>query len=126
MQLKLDENLGKRGQELLQSAGHDAATVAEQGLAGSVDEELIEVCRREQRCLVTLDLDYSNPFRFPPENDSGIAVLRPAGRASPRNLEACLQSLMTALQRETIAGRWIAESNGVRGYSPDAEDPSTP
>lgn len=127
MQLKLDENLGKRGQELLSAAGHDVTTVVEQQLAGAGDDDLIDVCRREQRCLVTLDLDYSNPFHFPPEQYCGIAVLRPSGRATAQNLEACLLSLISAFDREPIAGRlWIAERNRVRVYSPDTDDSSAP
>lgn len=32
------------------------------------------------RALVTLDLDFSNPFRFPPEATAGIVVLRVSDR----------------------------------------------
>jgi predicted nuclease of predicted toxin-antitoxin system len=55
MVVKLDENLGERGRQLLIAAGHQVATVGEQGLAGGEDPEIIEVCRSEGRCLVTLD-----------------------------------------------------------------------
>jgi len=56
MRLKLDENLGGKIAQLLGDAGHDLATVREQGLGGVPDETLYERCRMEGRCLVTLDL----------------------------------------------------------------------
>ncbi|WP_295443347.1 DUF5615 family PIN-like protein [uncultured Thiodictyon sp.] len=61
MKIKLDENLGQRGAEIFRTAGHDVETVASERLSGATDRELIGICRREDRCLVTLDLDFSNP-----------------------------------------------------------------
>lgn len=42
VRLKLDENLGKRAQDVLPAAGHDPSTVLEQGLSGSPDQRLID------------------------------------------------------------------------------------
>ena len=77
MKIKLDENLGQRGGELFRRFGHDVATVADQNLTSAGDDQLAEVCSSENRCLVTLDLDFSNPFLYPPADHAGIAVLRP-------------------------------------------------
>jgi predicted nuclease of predicted toxin-antitoxin system len=55
VRFKLDENLSRRAADLICAAGHDAVTVANQGLRGAADETLFEVCRRESRALVTLD-----------------------------------------------------------------------
>jgi predicted nuclease of predicted toxin-antitoxin system len=62
--LKLDENLGHTAAELFRQAGHGVETVHTQKLSGAPDAEVIALCRREQRCLVTLDLDFSNPLMF--------------------------------------------------------------
>lgn len=59
MKLKLDGNIGQRGKALLIEAGHDVCTILEQNLQSSPDPVVIEVCRSEQRCLVTLDLDFN-------------------------------------------------------------------
>jgi predicted nuclease of predicted toxin-antitoxin system len=64
--VKLDENLGTRGVQVFQKHGHDVASVAGQGLQSSSDRDLIRVCAHEDRCLVTLDLDFSQPLQFPP------------------------------------------------------------
>ncbi len=53
MNLKLDENLGDYAAQLLRAAGHFVATVKDQFLEGTDDHTLIEICRREQMCLVT-------------------------------------------------------------------------
>ncbi len=49
MKLKLDENLGRRPQELLREQGHDVATVAQESLSAASDETLIQTCRRDAR-----------------------------------------------------------------------------
>src|SRR3954451_9112202 len=100
MKIKLDENLGERGRRLLADAGHDVATVGDQGLAGAVDRRILEVCGDERRCLVTLDLDFSNPFVFSPERYAGIAVLRPR-RTTPDELYGTVATLIAALGRSS-------------------------
>lgn len=66
MRLKLDENLGDRIAQLCRQAGHDTVTVREQGMSSAGDVEVLSACKSEERCLVTLDLDFSNPIVFPP------------------------------------------------------------
>jgi predicted nuclease of predicted toxin-antitoxin system len=97
--------LGQRGSKLLRQAGHDVSTVNEQGMASAADRDLIVVCQAEQRCLVSLDLDFSNPLRFKPSNYSGIAVLRLPPKATPRDLDEAVQTLIGGLQREDITGQ---------------------
>lgn len=77
MRFKLDENLGSRTRQVFLDAGHDVQTVRDEQLQGRPDEVIYDVCRLERRCLVTLDLDFSNVLRFPPGPGAGIAVLRP-------------------------------------------------
>jgi predicted nuclease of predicted toxin-antitoxin system len=123
MRLKLDENLSWRLAERLHRAGHEVATVRDEGLGGTDDDALFSRCRQEGRCLVTLDLDFGNILGFPPEKTAGLVVLRPAGRPSLAALEHLIGQLVEALSRESVAGRlWIIEPGRVRIHeSPEAE-----
>jgi predicted nuclease of predicted toxin-antitoxin system len=59
VRFKLDENLSPSLAELFAAAVHETHSVAQQGLGGQADARVIEVCGREQRAFVTLDLDLS-------------------------------------------------------------------
>lgn len=122
MKLKLDENLGIRGAEMLREAGHDVSTVFEQRLEGTPDRSLIEVCRRDGRCLVTLDLDFGNPLLFTPSAYFGIAVLRLPAGATPEDLHDGIRTLIGGLRRESIDGKlWIVQRGRIRQYQEEDE-----
>ena len=117
MRLKLDENLGKQAAEMLRQAGHDARTVSEQGVQGAPDRTLIETCRREGRCLVTLDLEFGNPLLFRPSDYHGIAVLRLPPSGTPEELYDGVRTLIGGLRRDSIQGRlWIVQRRRIREY----------
>lgn len=115
MKFKLDENIGRRGAELLRAAGHDVATVLDQALQGSTDEVLFDVCVREGRALITLDHDFGQVIRFPPERTAGIVVVEPGPRATPTALLDRLQEFLTLLAAHPLTGSlWIVEPRRVR------------
>jgi predicted nuclease of predicted toxin-antitoxin system len=119
MKLKLDENLGMRGRDLLMQAGHDVCTVPAQDLCRATDEEVAARCRSDARGIVTLDLDFANPFRFPPSEHHGIAVLRGPARMSEEALQRLLATLVRALGTQPFVGAlWIVEEGRVRVFEP--------
>lgn len=126
MKLKLDENLGHTAAELFRSSGHDVETVASEGISGTADRNLIDVCRREQRCLVTLDRDFSNPIIFHPSKYSGIAVLHLPPKPSHTDLLLACRTLLRALEQNAVAGKlWSVERGRIREYQPDPPEEET-
>jgi len=120
VKIKLDENLGERGAVLFRTAGHDVASVPQQRLCGASDHQLINVCRREDRCLVTLDLDFSNPIVFKPSRYSGIAVIRLPRHSMITELWDACAVLIKGLEVAPIKGKlWIIHRGRIREYRPD-------
>ena len=123
MKLRLDENIGTRGIELLRRVGHDVATVTQQGLSSSRDENLLRVCVSEKRCLVTLDLGFSNPLVFKPSDYAGIVVLRLPPKPTPGDLLTEIRTLIGGLSQKEIKGKlWIVQRGKVREYQPWEEE----
>lgn len=119
MRIKLDENLDVRLASLLAADGHDVDTVRDEGLSGSDDELVFETCRSNGRVLVTLDLDFSNPFRFPPQDTEGIVVVRPP-RPVLSAIRATLGSILPQLKTHSVKGMlWIVEPGRIRVHDPD-------
>ena len=117
MKVRLDENIGRRYGEPLRSGGHDVATVAQQGMASAHDLAIIEACREERRCLVTLDSEFGNPLLFDPSTYAGIALIRLPRRWAPEALMACMKTLAPTLDDSPIDGRlWVVQPGRVREY----------
>ena len=122
MKLKLDENLGLESKTILSAFGYDVCTVREQNLCSSSDQNLAAVCKKEQRCLVTLDLDFANPLLFQHSDYFGMAVLRLPNKPSATDLIDTLKTLAQALSTENISGKlWIVQKNKIRLYKPADE-----
>jgi predicted nuclease of predicted toxin-antitoxin system len=123
VRFKVDENLSRRAADLIRAAGHDAVTVASQGLRGAADETLFEVCTAESRALVTLDRDFGQVLRYPPAASAGIVVLEIGPRASHAALLDRVRELLIVLRTQSPDGSlWIVEPGRVRIHLPPDDD----
>ena len=115
MKFKLDENFGNRTQKLFRDAGYDVETALSEKLGGCDDRKIFEVCCAEQRCLVTFDLDFSSPIRFPSELCSGIIIIRLPRNPSLETLENLVKQTLTALKELPFnSDLWIVELGRIR------------
>ncbi len=122
MKFKLDENVGRRGLEFLKASGHDVMTVWDQGLRGVTDEELFQICAAEGRVLVTLDRDFGQITRFPPEKSAGIVVLDLGQSATLQGIIGRLRDFLSVLESHAVTGAlWIVERGRVRIHLRDDE-----
>jgi predicted nuclease of predicted toxin-antitoxin system len=124
LNFKLDENLGKHVADILHQSGYNVATVVDQNLCGVTDETLIGVCNRENRCLITLDMEFGNPLLFKPTDYSGIIVLRLGPKPSLPDFIDAVNVLIKALGKNNISGKlWVVQRNRIREYQPEDENP---
>jgi predicted nuclease of predicted toxin-antitoxin system len=115
--------LGLRWVDQLRGAGHDVDTVVREGLSGSTDESVIDAAFAADRCLVTLDLDFANPMRFPPEDMPGIAVLRVRERPGRQDIDLVIRRLIFGLEAHDLTGRlWVVEPAHIREYRAPSEE----
>ena len=114
MKFKIDENLPVELADLLQNEGYDASTIYSESLKGAKDPTVIAVCQQEQQVLVTLDLDFADIHRYPPQNYLGIIVLRVYRQDKPY-LMSFFQTLIPAIERHPLKGHlWIVEEGKLR------------
>lgn len=114
VRFKLDENLPSDAATLLRDAGHDVETVLDERLGGCPDAMILDICRKENRVLVTLDLDFADIHLFPPISHDGVWVLRGLTQSIHSTL-ALLRGALALLQTEDAAKRlWVVEHGRVR------------
>jgi len=62
--------------ELLRFHGHDCSTVSEEHLSGVEDSVVVEKATKEDRLLMTFDLDFGDIRSYPIEKHAGVVVFR--------------------------------------------------
>lgn len=116
---KLDENFSPALAELLAGRGHDAESVLAEKLSGIPDADLYQVCIAENRCLITLDLDFADIIRFPADTTAGIIVVRPHQPITFDVMKRMIELLVKALETTSPeSSLWILEPHQLRMRKP--------
>jgi predicted nuclease of predicted toxin-antitoxin system len=114
MDFKIDENLPKDCLTCLHGAGHDAHSVLMENLVGASDSIIADVCKKEKRVLLTLDLDFANIRNHPPNEYTGIIVFRVPSQ-DRKSITILVEKMISFLKKESPVGKlWIVEPDRVR------------
>jgi predicted nuclease of predicted toxin-antitoxin system len=112
--VKLDENVPDSVAGILRQGGHDVALARDQDLVGAGDDRVLMVASEEGRILVSLDRDFANILRHPPEQAGGIIVIRLHEQTLPA-VRSVATTLCELLTRETVQGRlWVIDESRLR------------
>jgi len=143
----VDESVGVDVVQLLQRSDWNARYVAEGGLSGRSDEDVLAFAQRDDRVLITHDRGYLNDRRFPEHRNPGIVVL-PGGDGDVSALVESIQWMLsivggfrelwrrakveigrdgqfTVRVREADTGRvtsrryWVVQNNGILQWHDD-------
>jgi len=98
LRLKLDENLPASLVADLAALGHDVDTVLQEGIRGCPDSVVFAAAQREQRFLITQDLDFADLRAFAPGSHHGLLLVR---LAKP-SLAVLRQRLRAVFQEEEV------------------------
>ncbi|MCB0610963.1 MAG: DUF5615 family PIN-like protein [Lewinellaceae bacterium] len=122
LRFKLDENFSPSLTLKFKKRGFDAESVLDEKLSGSPDEDIFNICKLENRCLITLDLDFSNIIRFPADQTNGIIVVRPNRPANFEVMQTMTNLLLDQLSKNDPKGcLWILEPHQLRIRKPETE-----
>lgn len=114
MKFKTDENLPLEASAALRERGFDAETVWDEDLSGVDDRVIAARVQIEGRVLLTLDLDFANIQAYPPDQYTGIIVLR-LEQQDKATVVAYVARVATALgQRSPIGELWIVQKDRIR------------
>lgn len=106
MRLLIDESLQHDLAGVLSSHGHDAVHVADVGLQGAPDVEVLAKARADDRVVVTADTDFGTLLALSGASGPSVVLLRRAGRRLDERARIVLIVLdLVAHQLATGLGR---------------------
>jgi len=123
MRFLLDENLSPETAAFLaQRFGFDVAMVGTASLRGASDAQVVAIAQREDRVLITLDLDLGEIYHGQKRGQFGVIVLR-LGDQTPESVQRLLGLFFAAPPSEIDLRQSLVvlEPGSVRVVRPDSQ-----
>ncbi len=114
MKFKVDENLPGEIVADLRTAGHDADSVYDEGLAGAPDAAVMARVQAEGRAILTLDKGIADIRAYPPALYSGLILLRPRTTGRLATLTFVRKHLPTLLASPLAGHLYIVTETSIR------------
>ncbi len=76
MRFLTDENIFPHVITYLRKLGHDVKDIQESGLFQITDDKIVDIAIQEERTIITFDKHFGDILRYPPQNLSGIILIR--------------------------------------------------
>jgi len=105
-QLLLDQGLPRSAAQLLRGLGIDAVHVGEINAATATDMEILELARRQQRIVVTLDADFHALLALAGESSPSVIRFRLQGLHSEA-LVVIIQKVLARCSEDLIQGALV-------------------
>src|SRR2546430_514809 len=94
MRFLIDANLPRSAIGTLTARGHHVEFARDIGLAAAPDAQIAERASQTAGALLTRDLDFADVRRYPPEQYSGIVVLRLPDHFTAAEIVAVLERFL--------------------------------
>ena len=106
MTMLLDHGVPRRYLQLLTAWGYEATVSSMHIAAAATDMEVLELAKRLNATLLTVDLDFANVLDYPPAQYGGIIVLRYQPQDENR-VDVALRQALTELYPARIQGALV-------------------
>ena len=111
----VDADLPRSTAQTLAGAGHSARHVNEVGPGSASDREIFEHAQQSSAVLVTRDLDFTDPLRFPERTHHGLIIVRVREILPPADVNQMLIGTVSGLRDDEFKNAIIiVEPNRFR------------
>jgi predicted nuclease of predicted toxin-antitoxin system len=103
----VDEDLPRSTARALRSAGYEAEDVRDVGLRGRTDEQVFAYSQARSFTLMSADMGFTNPWRFPVRAHAGIVLIRLPNELPTDAMNRAIVSAMATLADESLQGTLV-------------------